>query len=257
MAGRESRRSLPVPVLAEVVRTAFTAMGGPRVRLFGSNAEKNAARRLQRLLPAKMLDRVEDLSGKTDLPGLVDAVNGLDALITPDTGTMHLAAHLGVPVLAFFLSSALAHETGPYGQGHLVWQAERHCAPCLESAPCPHNTACLEPFRSQELLRSLTFALTEGTRRASIPDGLQLWQSHTDPLGTLLRLEAGADKYAAKRAQIREFLASCCNISHQELMHGAGSVVKNAGSDGLDNAWLFDEWLCRDADWMLPPGRYC
>lgn len=257
LAGRESRRSLPVPVLAEVVRTAFTAMGGPHVRLLGSNAEKNVARRLQRLLPAKMLDRVEDLSGKTDWPGLVDAVKGLDALITPDTGTMHLAAHLGVPVLAFFLSSALAHETGPYGQGHLVWQAERPCAPCLESTPCPYNTACLEPFRSQELLRSLTLALTEGTRRVKLPDGLQLWRSHVDSLGTVLRLEAGTDMHAAKRIQVREFLASYCNVSSLESMNAVSSKMKKTGDDGFGNAWLFDEWLCRDVDWMLPPGRYC
>ena len=36
----------------------------------------------------------------------------LDVLLTPDTGIMHLAAHLGVPVFAFFLSSAWCHETG-------------------------------------------------------------------------------------------------------------------------------------------------
>ncbi|MDD4702662.1 MAG: glycosyltransferase family 9 protein, partial [Desulfovibrio sp.] len=257
LAGRESRRSLPVPLLADVVRTAFTAMGGPRVRLLGSSAEKNAARRLLRLLPAKMQDRVEDLSGKTDWSGLVGAVKGLDALITPDTGTMHLAAHLGVPVLAFFMSSALAHETGPYGQGHLVWQAERHCAPCLESSPCPHNTACLGPFRSQELLRSLTLALTEGTKRVNLPDGLQLWRSQTDALGTVLRLEAGTDMHAAKRTQVREFLVSYCKVPLQESMNSAASVVSDTGSDNIDSAWLFDAWLCRDVDWMLPPGRYC
>ena len=256
LAGRESRRSLPAPLLADVVRTAFSAMGGPKVRLLGSSAEKNVARKLQRLLPSKMLDRVEDLSGKTDWPGLVDAVSGLDALITPDTGSMHLAARLGVPVLAFFLSSAFAHETGPYGQGHLVWQAERHCAPCLESAPCPYDTACLEPFRSQALLRSLTLALTEGTERATLPEGLQLWRSRVDSLGTVLHIEAGADRHAARRAQVREFLASYLNVPFVSSADGAeGTTISGEANAG--HAWLFDEWLCRDTDWMLPPGRYC
>ena len=256
LAGRESRRSLPAPLLADVVRTAFSAMGGPKVRLLGSSAEKNVARKLQRLLPSKMLDRVEDLSGKTDWPGLVDAVSGLDALITPDTGSMHLAARLGVPVLAFFLSSAFAHETGPYGQGHLVWQAERHCVPCLESAPCPYDTACLEPFRSQALLRSLTLALTEGTERATLPEGLQLWRSRVDSLGTVLHLVAGADRHAARRAQVREFLASYLNVPFAPSADDAeGMTVSGEANSG--HAWLFDEWLCRDTDWMLPPGRYC
>lgn len=256
LAGRESRRSLPAPLLAEVVRTAFSAMGGPKVRLLGSSAEKNVARKLQRLLPPKMLDRVEDLSGKTDWPGLVDAVSGLDALITPDTGSMHLAAHLGVPVLAFFLSSAFAHETGPYGQGHLVWQAERHCVPCLESAPCPYDTACLEPFRSQALLRSLTLALTEGTVRAALPEGLQLWRSRVDSLGTVLHLEAGTDRHATKRAQVRQFLASYLKVPFAKPAEDAAGF-NSSGEINSDVAWLFDEWLCRDTDWMLPPGRYC
>lgn len=259
LAGRESRRSLPMPLLAEVVRTAFSALGGPRVLLFGTAAEQPAARRLLRLLPAKMQDRVEDLSGKTGWPGLVDAVQGLDAMITPDTGTMHLAARLGVPVLAFFLSSALAHETGPYGQGHLAWQASRACAPCLETAPCPYDVACLEPFRGQDLLRSLTLALTGDARRAALPDGLQLWRSHVDNLGTVLCLESGQDPHAAKRMQVREYLASFlrlprpCPASVPSPVMAGSAVGCSPGAAGDEE---IDQWLCGDTDWMLPPQRY-
>lgn len=259
LAGRESRRSLPMPLLADVVRTAFSALGGPRVQLFGTAAEQPAARRLLRLLPAKMQDRVEDLSGKTGWPGLVDAVQGLDALITPDTGTMHLAARLGVPVLAFFLSSALAHETGPYGQGHFVWQASRACAPCLETAPCPYGVACLEPFRSRELLRSLTLALAGDARRAVLPDGLQLWRSQVDSLGTVLHLKAGEDPHAARRQRVREYLASVLRLPAPKAVDTPPSVMpgkKTACSPGVSGAGEIDEWLCGDADWMLPPERY-
>ena len=273
LAGRESRRSLPMPLLAGVVGTAFSALGGPRVLLFGTAAEQPAARRLLRLLPAKMQDRVEDLSGKTGWPGLVDAVRGLDAIITPDTGTMHLAARLGVPVLAFFLSSALAHETGPYGQGHFVWQAWRACAPCLETAPCPYDVACLEPFRSQELLRSLTLALTGNTGRianagsfgsagrAALPTGLQLWRSHVDSLGTVLRLEAGEDPHASGRKQVREYLASFLRLPLLEAVDapfGQAMAGEEAASPcGVAGDGDIDQWLCGDADWMLPPQRYC
>ena len=259
LAGRESRRSLPMPLLADVVRTAFSALGGPRVLLFGTAAEQPAARRLLRLLPAKMQDRVEDLSGKTGWPGLVDAVRGLDAIITPDTGTMHLAARFGVPVLAFFLSSALAHETGPYGQGHFVWQAWRACAPCLETAPCPYDVACLEPFRGQDLLRSLTLALTGDARRAALPDGLQLWRSHVDNLGTVLCLESGQDPHAAKRMQVREYLASFlrlprpCPASVPSPVMAGSAVGCSPGAAGDEE---IDQWLCGDTDWMLPPQRY-
>jgi len=257
LAGRESRRSLPVPLLAEVVRTAFGAMGGPRVFLLGSAAEKPAARQLMRQLPAKMLPVVEDLSGKTDWPALVGAVGGLDALITPDTGIMHLGAHLGVPVLAFFLSSAWQHETGPYGEGHHVWQTSRSCGPCLETAPCPHNVACGQPLAQVELLRSIVAVL--GSVKNGLPAAvvekkypplaadLQLWRTGFDALGALPDLLAGHDPHVAERQYVREFLAARLHVA----LTPAGSAVAAPPPAELE------QWLCNDADWMLPPGRYC
>ena len=258
LAGRESRRSLPVAVLAEVVRTAFGALGGPRVYLLGSAAEKPAARQLMRQLPAKMLPVVEDLSGKTDWPALVDAVDELDALITPDTGIMHLGAHLGVPVLAFFLSSAWQHETGPYGEGHHVWQTSRACGPCLESAPCPYNVACGEPLAQVELLRSIAGVLAS-TKNASpaaaggekkcppLTGDLQLWRTGFDALGALPLLLAGHDPLAAERQYVREFVAARQHVS----LRPDGSAIAAPPPAELE------QWLCNDADWMLPPGRYC
>ncbi len=255
LAGRESRRSLPVPVLAAVLETAFKALDGPPVRLLGSKAEQAAARKLLRLLPLRIQAQTRDLSGKTDWPGLVDAVRGLDALITPDTGIMHLAAHLGVPVLAFFLSSANAHETGPYGRGHFVWQAARACAPCLESAPCLHGTACLAPFRQSELLRSLATCLRGETgAQAPLPDDLQLWRSDLDALGCVLRLQAGSDPQARQRAAVRAAL-----IEFLRLPQAAGDVFGAAAiqTESASDPAVPEDWLCKDLDWMLPPGRYC
>ena len=257
LAGRESRRSLPVPVLAEVVRTAFGAMGGPRVRLLGSKAEQPAARQLMRHLPGKMLDRVEDCSGKTDWPALVDAVDGLDALITPDTGIMHLGAHLGVPVLGFFLSSAWLHETGPYGEGHYVWQTARTCGPCLETAPCPYDVACGQPLAQVELLRSIAAVLARlksGAPSAAaqaeswlpLPAELQLWRTGMDALGTLPHLLAGSDPHARERSYVRDFLAARL---HLPMLDESAALAPQAPN--------LDEWLYNDADWMLPPGRYC
>lgn len=240
LAGRESRRSLPMPVLAQVVQTAFQALGGPPVYLLGSASESPAARRLLRLLPPRVLKNTHDLSGKTDWPGLVEAVRGLDALLTPDTGIMHLAAHLGVPVCAFFLSSAWCHETGPYGAGHHVWQAELPCAPCLESAPCPRDVACLPPFAERALLRSLALTLRGEPSEPSLP-GIRLWHSELDALGTIFCSEGDPD--VVPRAALRRRL--------MEKLQLAEPVAESR--EAAD--WCAR--LTREADWMLPPGRYC
>lgn len=44
--------------------------------------------------------------------------NGM--LITNDTGTMHLAAGLNLPILAIFLATAQPWDTGPYQEKHVL-----------------------------------------------------------------------------------------------------------------------------------------
>lgn len=253
LAGREARRSLPIPVLAGILTTLFGLMGGPPVRLLGSHAETPAARRLLRLLPPRVREKTEDLSGRTDWAGLVHALEGLDALVTPDTGLMHLGAHLGVPVLAFFLSSAWCHETGPYGIGHTVWQAASACAPCLESAACPRGVACLAPFAREDFTRALAHSLRSHAgdgpsgRAGEAPPGLQCWRSGVDALGGVLHLAAGEDAHARQRMGVRAL-----------LMEWLGLPGVEAGPDALEpgEVRLLREQLLPDSEWMLPPGRY-
>lgn len=253
LAGREARRSLPTPVLAGILRTLFGLLGGPRVFLLGSAAERPAAHRLLRLLPPKMTARVEDLSGKTDWQGLADAVTGLDVLVTPDTGVMHLAAHLGVPTLAFFLSSAWCHETGPYGLGHTVWQACPACAPCLESAPCPRNVACLDVFQDESFPRLLARALDapHATAAPALPAGLQCWQGGLDGLGATLRLTAGEDADGPLRQSTRALLAEWLG-----LPPGAVEDAAPGAPEKTDELRRLRELLLPDPEWMLPQGRY-
>lgn len=253
LAGREARRSLPTPVLASVIQTLSGLLGGPRIVLLGSAAERPAAHRLLRLLPPKMTRRVEDLSGKTDWRGLVDAVTGLDALVTPDTGVMHLAAHLGVPTLAFFLSSAWCHETGPYGLGHSVWQACPACAPCLESAPCPRNVACLDAFQDENFPRLLAraWAAPDAGAAPALPAGLQCWQSGLDALGATLRLSAGEDTDGRLRRSARALLAEWLGLPPGAVADAAPDTPETAGE-----LRRLRELLLPDSEWMLPQGRY-
>lgn len=255
LAGREARRSLPVPVLAEVVKTLAGLLGNPRIVLLGSAGERPAAHRLLRELPPRLAAKVIDLSGKTDWPGLVEAVSGLDALVTPDTGLMHLAAHLGVPVLTFFLSSAWAHETGPYGLGHTVWQAAPACAPCLESAPCPHDVACLEVFRDTGFARQLARVFSAGGGAAQnapeLPPGLQCWHSGLDGLGARLRLMAGEDGDAFLREEARAIVAEWLGLAP-----GAVTAPEPATPAQSGEVRRLHEALLPDPEWMLPQGRY-
>jgi ADP-heptose:LPS heptosyltransferase len=232
MAGRESRRSLPPKVLAGLV-TGLRELTGGGLTLFGSASEAPAAHQLLRELPPRSAHGARNLCGATDWVGLAEALAGLDLVLTPDTGTMHLAAALGVPVLATFLSSAWCQETGPYGLGHRVVQADIDCAPCLESRPCDLGVACLKPYGDARLLRLLA---TSDARH--LPDGLTLYRSSLDGLGACFTSLAGPDTHAELRAQLRNFLSR-----HLGLGGNWSEMPLNALAERLygERDWLVDD----------------
>ncbi len=238
LAGRAARRSLPPEVLAPIVRTLFLAGGARRVTLFGTPSQAGEARALMRRLDGPVREACRDATGTTDLPGLVDALSGLDRLVTPDTGAMHLAAFCGVPVTAFFLSSAWSHETGPYGLGHTVWQHTVPCAPCLESAPCDKGLVCLPPFADPALHRCLA-----APAKAAPPAGIVGLATDCDALGALCRPFCGDDPTAGRREALRAFL------TRRLAGEATDAVPAQSGHD-------LAESLSLETDWVLPPpGR--
>lgn len=202
LAGRHSRRSLPMEVLARLAMALFEGLGAKRVVLLGSSQERPLARAFKDQAGRRFLGAIEDLAGRTDWPSLIETVGGLDLLLSPDTGTMHLAAHLGTPVLATFLSSAWCFETGPYGLGHQALQAATPCLPCVETEPCRHELACLAPFKDHRLIKALA-------RGEALPEDLPLlrMRSVLDAVGASFEPEAGADAWSERRREMRALVA--------------------------------------------------
>ncbi|TVQ98524.1 MAG: ADP-heptose--LPS heptosyltransferase [Desulfovibrionales bacterium] len=208
LAGRHARRTLPVPILARIIQ-ATAARSTGRIHLLGTMAERGAARALRPLLPAAIQGRLNDLTGRTDWNGLAEVVQDLDLLLTPDTGTMHLAAHLGTPVMAFFLSSAWAFETGPYGEGHLIWQSVEPCVPCLEAVSCSRAVACATSFAHKAVLVRLARETLPNGPALPVPlEGLCLLGTHLDDFGQDLRPLAGELPERDARLAHRELLRS-------------------------------------------------
>jgi hypothetical protein len=130
---------------------------------------------------------VVNLQGQTGLEELVGQLKQTHFLVSGDTGTLHLAAALGVPTAALFLGPALCFETGPYGPGHYVLQAEPPCHPCTEAAsPCPEEgPICLEmlpPEAVGRLVSGLVETVT-AARDLPLPAGSRLYGSEMDAFG--------------------------------------------------------------------------
>lgn len=91
--------------------------------------------------------------GKTGVGELGAVLGRASALVTGDTGPMHMAVAVGTPVVGLFFGPASPFDTGPYAADQLVLHTG---APC---APCDHHVTCLEPFCRDELAPDAVAAL--------------------------------------------------------------------------------------------------
>lgn len=96
---------------------------------------------------------VSDLTGKTSLDELMQTLLTLRALVTNDTGTMHLADFLGVPLVAIFGSTEPAL-TGPRGPASRVLRQQVECSPCF-LRECPIDFRCMRDVSTDSVVRDL------------------------------------------------------------------------------------------------------
>lgn len=102
-------------------------------------------------------DRVFSLFG-SDLPSLMFALKKARALVSVDTGTMHLATALGTPVVALF-GPGNPSLTGPYGQKlrHRILSSGVHCQPCVKTPlekECTFNR-CMHELQAEHVFENL------------------------------------------------------------------------------------------------------
>jgi heptosyltransferase-2 len=111
---------------------------GARVAILGGEGE----RALGGAIAAGMRAPVRMLCGETTLPELVGVLSRLRLLVTNDSGPMHVAAALGVPLVAVFGPTDW-RETAPVGRRHRLVREPVHCSPCL-LRECPIDHRCMK-----------------------------------------------------------------------------------------------------------------
>ena len=98
-----------------------------------------------------------NLIGQTSLAELIAELRACDLLLTNDTGTMHLAAFLGVPTVSLFASTEPAL-TGPLGEHHRVIRHHVSCSPCF-LRECPLDLRCMKAIEPAEVIATIESAL--------------------------------------------------------------------------------------------------
>lgn len=140
---------------AEVVQTLDDPTGS-RWQLVGTAKDREVAEQIATL--CENPENVENLCGKTTLAELIAVLRESDALLTNDTGTMHLATLLGVPAVAIFGSTEPAL-TGPLGRGHTVMRKRAECSPCF-LRECPIDFRCMKEVEAATVAEALRTVLS-------------------------------------------------------------------------------------------------
>jgi lipopolysaccharide heptosyltransferase II len=117
--------------------------------IFGTKKERFISSKV-----AEILGRhATDLTGRTTLLELISQLRRCEMLLTNDTGTMHLAAFLGVPTVSVF-GSTEPQLTGPIGKRHTVLRHHVECSPCF-LRQCPLDFRCMKAVTVGEVVRAV------------------------------------------------------------------------------------------------------
>ncbi len=134
--GRWVTKRWPAENYAELARYVVERLG-MNVILVGSKFESGLGQKIKGMVK----EGVIDLVGKTTLGELPYILKKAEAVVTNDSGPMHLAAALGTRVFALF-GPTDPSRTGPFGEGHVVFTANVDCRPCFKKN-CDRGEECM------------------------------------------------------------------------------------------------------------------
>ncbi len=128
------------------VAAKISAQSSAQWVLFGTKNDAALGDQIAATIDDHCVNRI----GQTTLDELIDELRECRLLLTNDTGTMHLAALLSVPVVAIF-GSTEPRLTGPLGNGHIILRHHVECSPCF-LRKCPIDFRCMKAVSTQEVV---------------------------------------------------------------------------------------------------------
>lgn len=137
---------------AEVAASCIEA--GQSVLLFGSVKDQPVAEMIREKLPVAARSKCLNLAGQTSLNEAIYAMSLCDSAVSNDSGLMHIAAALGLPLAAVYGSTS-AGFTPPLGAKVSALSIAVDCGPCFERE-CPlQHMKCLVDLRPGKVLEAL------------------------------------------------------------------------------------------------------
>ncbi len=124
----------------------FEKQYGARIFIFGSKTDDNDC------VKASTEESI-NLCGKTAIREAMALIERMDILISNDSGLMHLANALGVPVIGIF-GPTIPTSTYPFNKNHKIIFHKAPCSPC-KYRECPlEKKICMDSIKSDEVIKT-------------------------------------------------------------------------------------------------------
>lgn len=155
-----------------------------KILIFGGKSEAKLAEEIVKALGPD----VQDLTGRTTLSQLAAYISLCSLVVSNDSGPMHLASALSVPIIALFFSTHFI-ETGPYGRNNIVINPDIPCFPCQGTASCA-GKECLNYIKPHTVEKIIINRkrLIEGRKQLDLDESdgpISVNVSGFDPWGNL------------------------------------------------------------------------
>lgn len=126
----------PAEKYAELSDKISKDLGG-QIVIFGGHDDIETAAKVEKNMKSKAIN----LSGKTTLKQLAASVRRCRVFITNDSGPMHIAAAMNIPVVAIFGPTVKQFGFFPYSKNAIVIEKNVPCRPCSPHGPnkCPEK----------------------------------------------------------------------------------------------------------------------
>jgi len=148
---RWANKNWPLANFVETVK-ALQSEFGASLYLFGSQADREICETIHAdLLEGPGRRDVVNLAGQTDLVEMGSWFRQMDLVIANDSGPLHMAVALGIPVVTMF-GPTDPRRTGPYGGGAGVCTTDVACRPCFAKVCRLTSVECMNRISVKQVM---------------------------------------------------------------------------------------------------------
>lgn len=157
-----SAKRWPEQHYAEVARQKI--IEGWQVWIMGSEKDREVGGSIQQYLGEAQRTECKNLAGRTELAEAIDLLSMAGAVVSNDSGLMHIAAALDKPLVAVYGSTSPGF-TPPLSEAVSIESIAVECGPCFKRE-CPlGHLQCLMDLPPQQVLQGLEKALALATKK--------------------------------------------------------------------------------------------